>query len=46
MQSDSQLVVNSINGKICVPKEIIDLVEDVRYYYLHLGILELNIVIG
>lgn len=28
IQSDSHIVVNAINGKMGVPKEIIDLVED------------------
>lgn len=30
IQSDSQVNANSINGKILVPKDIVDLVEDVR----------------
>lgn len=34
--SDSQLVINSINGKICMSKEIINVVQDIRmlsYYF-------------
>lgn len=31
MYTDSQVVVNAINEKTCVPKEIINLVEDIRY---------------
>lgn len=31
VQSTSLLVVNSINGKIDVPKDILNLVEDVKY---------------
>lgn len=30
IESDSQLVVNSINGKISVPKDAINLIEDIR----------------
>lgn len=30
-QRDSQLVGNSINGEICVPKDTINLIEDLRH---------------
>lgn len=30
IESDSQLIVNFINDKICLPKDIFNLVEDIR----------------
>lgn len=35
IHSDSQLVVNIINGRIAVPKEIINLVEDITSLLLY-----------
>lgn len=35
IQSNSQLIVNSIYGKIYVSKEIINLVEEIKCYFLY-----------
>lgn len=35
IQNDSQLVVNAIKGKIGVPKDIMNLVEDIKYLLTH-----------
>lgn len=34
IQSDSLIVVNVVNGKIAVPKDIINIVEDIRLILL------------
>lgn len=35
ISSDSQIVVNAVNRKVTVPKDIINLVEDIRRFCLH-----------
>lgn len=39
-QSNSQLVVNSINGKMGIPKDILNILEDVKFLLLALVIVE------
>lgn len=46
IQSDSQLVANSINIKMEVPKDITNLVEDVKCLLTRLVTIECDIVIG
>lgn len=36
IHSDSQVVVNAINAKIGIPKDIINLVKNIRYLLLHI----------
>lgn len=44
IQSDSQLVVNSVNGKIEIPKDVMNLVEIVKCLLARLMKVEWNII--
>lgn len=36
IHSDSKVIINTINGKIDVPKDIINLVKDIRCFLSHI----------
>lgn len=45
IENDSWLVINVINGKICIPKELVMLLR-MGFYHLYLETLKLNIIIS